>query len=193
MLAAGRRIFLRHGYRDSSMDVIAREAGVSKRTLYAHFESKESLFVAIMQEAGEQMVAPISRGDPNADVEATLTELAKQFVGLALSPWVNALHRVVVAESMRFPEIGRLYYRVARKKLWDVIAEYLEEQARRGNLRIERPRLAAEQFCAILSGHPHVRLQLGVDRKRSAKALADDVKYGVRLFLDGCRAEKRPR
>src|SRR5688572_19743924 len=134
MLAAGRRIFLRRGYRDSSMDVIARAAGVSKRTLYSHFESKQSLFASIMQEAAEHMVAPIARGNPDADVEATLTALGKQFVGLALSPWVNSLHRVVVAESIRFPQVGRLYYRVAREKLWDVIADYLEEQARRGAL-----------------------------------------------------------
>jgi TetR/AcrR family transcriptional repressor of mexJK operon len=191
MLAAGRTAFLGRGYRDASMDSIARQAAVSKRTLYAHFESKESLFLAIVREACDQMVEPIARTRRTADVEATLTALGRQFIGLALSPWLNSLHRLVVAESVRFPELGRLYYGVVRERLWDAIAGYLDEQARRGVLRIERPELAAEQFCAILGGHPHVRLQLGIDRRRSKRAMADDVKFGVRLFLDGCRAQKR--
>jgi TetR/AcrR family transcriptional regulator, mexJK operon transcriptional repressor len=189
ILVAGRRVFLRSGYRGSSMDAIAAEAKVSKRTLYAHFESKESLFVAIVRDACERVVAPITRGRPHDDVETTLRALGRQFVGVALSPWLNALHRLVVAESVRFPELGRLYYGVAREKLWDVIARYLEEQAGRGVLRIDKPELAAEQFCAILAGHPHVRLQLGVDRRRPPHALAEDVDYGVRLFLGGCRAD----
>ena len=193
MLAAGRRAFLERGYRDASMDAIAREANVSKRTLYSHFESKESLFEAIVRDAGDEMVAPIRRADADADVEATLTALGKEFVRLALSPWVNALHRLVVAESVRFPELGRLYYETASEKLWNVVADYLAEQARRGTLRIENPRLAAEQFCAILSGHPHVRLQLGVDRRRSRRAMEDDVKYGVELFLHGCRPSTERR
>jgi TetR/AcrR family transcriptional repressor of mexJK operon len=190
ILAAGLRIFLRHGYRDASMDGIARNARVSKRTLYAHFESKQTLFVAILRDACQRIVEPIARARPGRDVKRTLVELGRQFVRLGLSPQLNALHRLVVAESLRFPELGRLYYGIAREKLWDVIAAYLEEEARRGTLTIDRPRLAAEQFCAILGGHPHVRLQLGIDQRLPRRTVGDDVTAGVQLFLNGCRRDR---
>ena len=190
ILAAGLRVFLRHGYRAASMDGIARDARVSKRTLYAHFDSKRTLFVAIVHDACRRIAEPIARARSGQDVEQTLVALGRQFVRLGLSPQLNALHRLVVAESVRFPELGRLYYEVAREKLWNVIAAYLEEEARRGTLVIDRPQLAAEQFCAILGGHPHVRLQLGVDRRLPRRTAAQDVTAGVRLFLHGCRADR---
>lgn len=191
MLSAARRVFLQRGYRDSTMDTISAEAGVSKRTLYAHFESKEALFVAIVRDVCEQIVAPLRGAPATGGVEKTLVVFGRQFVQVVLSPWVNSLHRLVVAESTRFPELGRLYYRIGQERLWGVIADYLTEQAKRGTLRIAQPRLAAEQFAGILAGHPHTRLQLGVDRATTRREALHNVKLGVRVFLDGCRARRR--
>jgi AcrR family transcriptional regulator len=191
ILGAARRVFLRRGYRDATMDAISTAARVSKRTLYGHFDSKKALFVAIMRDLCEQIVAPLGRVPANAGVERTLLLLGRQFMRIGMSPWVNSFHRLVVAESQRFPELSRLYYDIGRENLWDVIAAYLAEQAERGRLRITRPELAAEQFCGIIAGHPHVRLQLGIDRRLSRRATKDDMKLGVRLFLDGCRAAER--
>lgn len=190
MLAAARRVFLRRGYRDSTMDAISAEARVSKRTLYAHFDSKETLFVAIVRDVCERIVAPLGRAPAAGNVEKTLVVFGRRFVQVVLSPWVNSLHRLVVAESTRFPELGRLYYRIGQERLWDVIATYLAEQAQRGTLRIAQPRLAAEQFGGILAGHPHTRLQLGVDRRTTRREALHNVKLGVRLFLDGCRGPR---
>jgi TetR/AcrR family transcriptional regulator, mexJK operon transcriptional repressor len=85
----------------------------------------------------------------------------------------------------------RRRYRIGQERLWGVIAAYLTEQAKRGTVRIAQPRLAAEQFGGILAGHAHARLQLGVDRRMTRREALGNVKLGVRLFLDGCRAPQR--
>lgn len=48
LLAASRHVFARHGYRRTSMAMVAEEAGVSRQAIYHHFPSKELLFTALV-------------------------------------------------------------------------------------------------------------------------------------------------
>ena len=64
ILAAAKRAFLAAGFEAVSMDAIAREAGVSKATVYAHFGSKEELFGAVIEGECERYFASFSAGEP---------------------------------------------------------------------------------------------------------------------------------
>src|SRR5438094_7744697 len=87
VLAAAKRAFLAAGFGAVSMDTIAREAGVSKATVYAHFGSKEELFGAVIERECERYFDRFSAGelDPR-DVRASLTILGRRFLELVLSP-----------------------------------------------------------------------------------------------------------
>src|SRR3954454_512650 len=87
VLRAARRAFLAAGFGAVSMDAIAREAGVSKATVYAHFGSKEELFGAVIARECEQRFAglSVSELDP-CDVRASLTTVGCHFLELVLSP-----------------------------------------------------------------------------------------------------------
>src|SRR5271165_4750911 len=80
ILAAAKRSFLAAGFGAVSMDAIAREAGVSKATVYAHFAGKEELFGAVIARECERYFARFSPGelDPD-DVRASLTVLGRRF------------------------------------------------------------------------------------------------------------------
>src|ERR1700737_5539145 len=87
ILAAAKRSFLAAGFGAVSMDAIAREAGASKATLYAHFAGKEELFGAVIGRECERYFARFSARelDPR-DVRASLTVLGRRFLQLPLSP-----------------------------------------------------------------------------------------------------------
>src|SRR5690349_23704954 len=87
VLRGARRAFLAGGFGAVSMDTIAREAGVSKATVYAHFGSKEELFGAVIGRECEQRFAGLSAGelDPR-DLRDSLTVLGRRFLELVLSP-----------------------------------------------------------------------------------------------------------
>ena len=104
---AARRVFLREGY-SASMDLVAAEAGVSKQTVYNHFGSKEGLFRAIVDHvSGELLDVLVERDGTRADPAATLEAVARRFLKLLLLPAHLALHRMLVAEAPRFPDLAR--------------------------------------------------------------------------------------
>src|ERR1700741_4253504 len=98
ILAAAKRAFLAAGFGAVSMDAIAREAGVSKATVYAHFAGKEELFVAVIGRECERYFARVSASElAPLDVRASLTVLGTRFLALVLSSDGIALHRIILA------------------------------------------------------------------------------------------------
>src|SRR5215475_15319229 len=113
ILDGARAVFLSQGFDAASMGEIAREARVSKGTLYVYFESKEELFEAIVEEQCSAQAEQIFTFDSQErDVEAVLTRLGTDFVRFmcrregGISPL-----RTVIAIADRMPELGAKFYR----------------------------------------------------------------------------------
>lgn len=112
ILQGAMRIFLHHGYATTSMDRIAAEAGVSKQTIYSHFQDKEGLFRALIErvtirrlQAEYQSESELFQGEP----VVVLSKLAKSILHRMEDPEYIAFIRLVIAESGRFPELAQLY------------------------------------------------------------------------------------
>ncbi len=107
ILAAAEHAFLARGFGAVTMDAIAREAGVSKATVYAHFTGKEELFGAVIARVSERRFGGFSAEalDP-VDIAASLTTIAIRFLDLVLAPEVIALNRIIIGEVTRFPVLG---------------------------------------------------------------------------------------
>ena len=163
IMTAASQIFLELGFGAASMDAIAQRARVSKATVYAHFASKEELFGTIIAERcrtafGEN--SPLRLDHP--DVAMTLKAVGRRFVDLLLSAEGIAMYRLVVAETPRFPEIGRLFFEAGPAPLYEQLSAYMAEADRRGWLAVMEPRLAAEQFLGMLKGEAFLKRLLGL-------------------------------
>lgn len=184
IIEAGITVFLRAGYGRTSMDAVAREAGVSKQTIYHHFGSKDALFGAIIGHLVDRLLAPLAPSElAPGDMTIVLTALGRQFLALALSPAGLALHRVVVAEAPRFPELGRTAYQSGPRVAVETLADYLAGEARRGAIVLADPQLAAEQFFGSLLGHLHLRALLKVEERPSAEAIERSIRHAVADFV----------
>lgn len=164
ILAAARRMFLAGGFGAVSMDAIAREAGASKATLYAYFASKEELFGAVVAHEGERYFHGFSvhELDPR-NVAAALSEIAQRFLTLVLSPDAVAVNRITIAEAVRFPQLGEIFWRSGPERTRVQIEAFLRRADAAGTLSVPDPRLAAEQFIALLRGDAHLRQLLRLD------------------------------
>jgi AcrR family transcriptional regulator len=114
IIAAAKAMFFLEGYAGASMDRITARAGVSKATVYSHFRSKEELLLAVV----EAVVLPIQSDyrtalDTSAPFEPWLRALGDLLVRKILLPDVVALERLVIAEALRFPELGRIFRSIA--------------------------------------------------------------------------------
>jgi AcrR family transcriptional regulator len=158
VLAAAKRAFLAAGFGAVSMDTIAREAGVSKATVYAHFGSKEELFGAVIERECERYFGSFSAAelDPG-DVRTSLNVLGRRFLELVLSPDGIALHRIITGEVTRFPALGEIFWRAGPERQRVQIEGFLRSAAGCGALDFADPRSAAEQFLSLARGEIQLR------------------------------------
>jgi AcrR family transcriptional regulator len=142
-----RAVFLAQGFDAASMGEIARQAGVSKGTLYVYFDSKEDLFEAIVEEECPVQAEQVFALDSNDhDVEAVLTRLGRAFVRFLCRPSGLSPLRTVISISERMPEIGKRFYEAGPATGIARLRRYLEDQVAAGYLAIEDPEVAAAQF-----------------------------------------------
>jgi TetR/AcrR family transcriptional regulator, mexJK operon transcriptional repressor len=187
ILAAAKRTFLQSGFGAVSMDTIAREAGVSKATVYAHFTGKEELFGAVIGGECEQYLAEFSSGelDPG-DVRGSLTTLGRRFLDLLLSPDAIALHRIILGEVSRFPGLGEVFWHAGPERNLMQIENFMRAAAAAGSLEIANARLAAEQFVGLVRGETQLRhllrLEAGADPPRIRAIVAAAVDTFLRAF-----------
>lgn len=181
---AAARVFLRDGYAGASMDVIAREADVSKATLYSHFRSKEDLFSAIICQQCGQLVGEAQTSEAaGAPPEDVLRRLGQRFLENILSPDLLAFYRVVAGEAYRFPELGKTIYQSGPGPARVALAAYLRDLTDKGRLAVEHPEIAADQFFGALLGGIHFRQILQLERPPSRRTVELWVDTAVGAFL----------
>lgn len=186
ILEAASDLFLRDGFGAVSMDAVAREAGVSKATLYAHFESKDRLFSALVKlECARLFGQGVDHGLDGLAPAEGLTLIGRRFVSLLMSPKAVAGHRIVVAEAARFPELARTFYEAGPGPTIAKVAGYLDKLNAAGLLKVPDPALAAEQFLGMLKSHLHLRLLLGMQTAPSPEDLERLITAAVHLFVRG--------
>lgn len=184
ILAAAERAFLAGGFGAVTMDAIAREAGVSKATVYAHFHGKEELFGAVVGHVSERRFGGFSAEalDP-VEIAASLTTIARRFLDLVLSPEAIALNRIIVGEVTRFPVLGEVFWAAGPERQRAQIEAFLRRAAAAGSLTISDARLAAEQFAALARGEIHLRSLLRLEDPGDPAALGAAAASAVATFL----------
>lgn len=126
ILAAAKTLFLRNGFGKVSMDAIASELGMSKRTLYARFPTKSDLFAAVAVHVLERPLAAMEAFDlPGRSPREQILEAARRFVAMALEPDLVALDRVATAEVRQAPDLGRRVHEHAVERSVEVMSGLL--------------------------------------------------------------------
>lgn len=188
VLDAGTTLFLRNGYRGTSMDEIAALAAVSKQTVYKQFADKERLFSEIVTSTVEEVAEPIHNAvlelQDSGDLEADLRGLARQLLGRVMQPKILQLRRLVIGEAGRFPELGRAFHEQGPGRTIDALATVFERLADRGVLRAGDPLLVAAHFNWLVMSIPLNRaMLLGEDEPPASAELDEYADAGVRAFV----------
>ena len=177
--------FLEDGFAATSMSSIATRLGGSKGTLYNYFRSKEELFSAFMLDACGGAANALFDNLPaiGDDLRGTLIDLGAGFMGFVMSDPVTAIHRLVVAESGRFPEVGRLFYETGPRKGERRLAEYFAVAMAEGRLRPADPDAMARRFKDLCLSDIYTRRLWGVLDAVAPEEIRASVTEGVDIFL----------
>jgi TetR/AcrR family transcriptional repressor of mexJK operon len=171
VLRAATSSFLALGYR-SSVERIARRAGVAKQTVYHHFPSKDELFKEVARDLAKIVLFELEAAPD--DVRAGLLRFATAYRKRVLSAQGIAMFRTLVAEIPRFRTLAKAVYAGSAGEMVRRLAAYLRKAMDAGRLRRDDPQFAAELLLSMLAGHDRIKRIYGVlssphDARRTAR------------------------
>ena len=181
-------LFLGDGFGATSIEAVAKRAGISKRTFYHRFRGKEELFEAVVRRLIERWTPPFDMALLDApSLAEALRRTAEHMLGVALTAEALALHRITIAEAQRFPVLARILHEFGAAAGIERIARHLEQRVAVGEMRPIDSRFAAEQFIMMVVTGPR-RRALGLGAPLGPAELRRWIDETVSLFLDGCGA-----
>lgn len=193
ILAVAAEAFALEGYGITSMSTIAAKLGGSKATLYKYFTSKEELFQAVMQRKCEAVIGPLEElADSSTDPATLLTAFGKVFLSRLCQPDAIVIHRTVLAEAERFPEIARTFFAYGPEAAYSVLTPALARFHAEGLIDCPDPRLAAEHFLGMVRGDIHLRVSSGLIPLPDEAEIERQVSHAVGIFVRGISRRDRP-
>lgn len=188
VLEGARKIFMEEGFEGASVDAIAREAGVSKATLYSYFSEKRLMLLEVARveyhrqaEAAELLIGL------DTPVEHALPMLARLIAEHLVSRFGVQLFRLSVGETERFPELAREYYESGPEMLRARLVDYLRRATARGELEISDFGLAAEQFSHLCAAYIHDKAIFGMGEQLTSELMDRTIDGAVGVFLAAYR------
>ncbi|MGB8974068.1 MAG: TetR/AcrR family transcriptional regulator, partial [Pseudomonas capeferrum] len=184
ILEAAKTLFLSLGYANTSMDAVAAAAGVSKLTVYSHFNDKQTLFCsAVMATCQIQLPDLLFEYPEGAPVDEVLLTIARNFQALISSDEAVKLSRLIMAQGSLDPSFGEYFYEAGPKRVLAGMEALLRGADERGLLRIDNPLCAAEHFFCLVKGAPDYRLLLGCAGPLEGDEAEAHVREVVGVFL----------
>lgn len=188
-LKAARDVFLEFGYEQANMAEIVRRAGGSLSTLYAQFGGKKGLFEAMIdarvQAVTQQMQVELAA---HAPLNQGLRRIGEHFLTLHASPQSIDVHRLMVSQAKKFPEMAEAWNKRVTEGVRKALATYLEDRATAGEIRISNFEVAASVFLDLVRARIQLRA-LGVPSYvASEQDIREAVDRAVKVFTGGIEA-----
>jgi AcrR family transcriptional regulator len=184
VLDGARQVFLSQGFEGASVDDIARAAHVSKATLYSYFPDKRLLFLEVARtECCRQADEAVANMSDEMRPEMALHIAARTLIDFFTSDFGLRLFRVFVAESERFPELGRSFYDSGPGLAQSQLVEYLKGGVEKGHFVIDDLTLAADQFCELCKADLFPKMIFGLMTKPTTAEKERVIRGAIDIFM----------
>ena len=120
------KLFLKYGYNNTSMDEVAKDAGVSKQTIYNNFKSKQTILQKIVNNESKKYYKDIENVEVTQEnFHILLKKFCINFLKLVTDKRLGAIHRIVLSEMSNDPEITRSFYLTGPARTYDILEDFL--------------------------------------------------------------------
>ncbi|MCG9729218.1 TetR/AcrR family transcriptional regulator [Shewanella sp. Isolate13] len=183
ILQAAKQLFCEQGFPNTSMDEVAKLAGVSKQTVYSHFGCKDDLFVASIE--SKCLIHGVNQdvfSDPSLPEESMML-FAKHFGEVITSPEAVTVFKACVAQADSHPEISELFYSAGPQHILGLLRDYLARVSELGVYHFSNPHHCAVRLCLMIFGEMRMRQDLGLDVSDLLLSREQYIKGTVEMFL----------
>lgn len=191
LLDAAQAAFLSHGFARVSVNTIAKDAGVSTATLYKHFATKEDLFGAVTGRMWKKLHSRLELKKLSATtLGEALYLIGNDYAKMLERQDVRELFRVIIAEAVQFPELGEKLYEHGKTAYLERLEGFLRERVAAGELTIDNPSLATQQFLGMISDIVLWPSLLVADKTVTSKERDKTVQKAADTFLGYYRSKQ---
>lgn len=185
ILVAATELFTEHGYSSTSMDLVAKQAGVSKQTVYSHFGNKDQLFAESIKSKCDSYQVIDYALTKTAKPEEILFVLAQRFLAMITSRESLAVHKVCAYESKSHPQLSELFYQGGPQRLIAEVTQLMEKFDNEQQLNISNAKFAALQFLNMVKGETWMRVEFNTKEQVPATEVEAYLKATIAMFLKG--------
>lgn len=185
---AARHEFAGSGYAATSMEAVARLAGVSTKTLYRLIPNKASLFEGMVSDRLDRFLSDFNlHAADQVDIDEALHAALMACADLMLDDEVIALQRMILQETGKFSDLAGAFYNNGIKRTAAALADWLRMQEKRGLIVLDDADEAAGMLLGMLSSAPQRAAIFGGVPMPLRPQIEARVRSCVKLFLRGCR------
>jgi TetR/AcrR family transcriptional repressor of mexJK operon len=180
--------FVKHGYNGTTMEAIARAAGITRRTLYARYPDKRAVFLDVIPWALTRRTEREASYDVDEnDLHASLLGIGRAGLARAIDPDIVRLTRIAMNESARFPEFAISAHSMTWSGRHRQVMELLRHHQEAGTIEVDDLESTAGHFIAMIEHLPTRLAECGI--YRSTEEEERHLQHAVNLFLRGvlCR------
>ena len=187
---AARHAFADGGYAATSIEAVARRAGVSTRTLYRLIPNKASLFDGMVTDRLDRTLASVDlNAIDHAEIEEALYAALMACAELTLDEEVIALQRMVLQEAGKFSDIAGMFYKNGIQRITAALADWLRVQQKRGLIDLDDIDEAAGMLLGMVASAPRRAAMFGGVPLPPRSQIEARVRRCAALFLRGCQAK----
>ena len=185
---AARHEFAGNGYAATSMEAVARHAGVSTKTLYRLVPNKATLFEGMMSDRMDRFLSAFNlHAADHADIDQALNAALLACADLVLDQEVVALQRMILQETGKFSDLASTFYQNGIKRTAAAMSDWLRAQQARGAIVLDDVDEAAGMLIGMLSSAPQRAAMFSGAPMPTRPQIEKRVRTCVKLFLGGCR------
>jgi AcrR family transcriptional regulator len=185
---AARHEFAGNGFAATSIETVARRAGVSTKTLYRLIPNKAALFEDMVSDRIDRFVSEVNlRAADHADIEQALAAALVACAELALDEETIALQRMLLQEAGKFSDIAGMFYKNAIQRTVVALADWLRVQQKRGLIALDDGDEAAGMLLGMVASAPRRAAIFGGVPLPSRSQIKVRARACAALFLRGCQ------
>ncbi|OUS24583.1 TetR family transcriptional regulator [Thalassotalea sp. 42_200_T64] len=188
ILAAAQKLFLKHGFDETSLQMIIADAGGSRRSIYHEFGNKQGLLMAVMQQQVAIQIDTIASINYELEPSDALKDVAVRFVQGMLSETLISLFRLVIQVVPKLPDLGELIYESGPLTGVTPLADYLTSLNKQGILAIDDCSYAAQMLIEMTKGRLHLKAVLVPNVKITEDEIVQHIDRAVDLFIKAYQA-----
>lgn len=184
ILEAAKALFLAHGYQGSSMNQIARTAGVTKLTVYNHFQDKATLFSCAIEHTCEAILQEHPQVlAPDSDFIQALYQVCSRSLNIANRPEAIKLDLLLMELAAEQSPLTERFYQASHSKLHRVWNEFFSRAQQFGLIRADAPQQQTELMVSLMMGMRHHQVLLGLCPPPSQTEQHQIIQQAIEIFM----------